>query len=183
MKGRGLSSGWQGFDMSFLERWILRSWNSLTMTGSTSRTSDPQRISWRKCLPPDMRAKSQREKPSAAWLERASQDRGPPQSTRGCRAKFPAEPPMSVPEDYWTYDSQEKLDEAIADAKSYWISQGINPQAYTDEPWGNSLRSSRRPSKEQESRKMAGAPIREGSCFLSFLTANLRAIFGRSAKV
>ena len=75
---------------------------------------------------------------------------------------------MSVHEDCWPYDSQEKLDEAIADAKSYWISQGNNPQAYTDEQ-------ARRPSKEPESRKMAGA------YFHSLLTANLRAIFRRSA--
>ena len=39
----------------------------------------------------DMKAKSQRAKPLATWLERASQDRGPPRGTRGCTAKFPAD--------------------------------------------------------------------------------------------
>ena len=47
---------------------------------------------------------------------------------------------MSVHEDYWPHDSQQKLDETIADAKSCWISQGNNPRAYTDEQWGSFLK-------------------------------------------
>ena len=40
---------------------------------------------------------------------------------------------MPVHEEYWANDSQEVLDEAVADAKSFWISQGNNPQVYSDE--------------------------------------------------
>ena len=56
---------------------------------------------------------------------------------------------MSVHEDYWPYDSQEKLDEAIADAKFYWISQNNNPQAYTDEQWGNFLKKKLKETKQR----------------------------------
>ena len=56
---------------------------------------------------------------------------------------------MSVHEDYWPYDSQEKLDEAIVDAKSYWISQGSNPQAYTDKQWGSFLKKKIKESKQR----------------------------------
>ena len=90
------------------------------------------------------------------WVARfrpgRSQDRGPPEGTRGCTAKFPADHPwrqMSVHEDYWPFDSQEKLDEAIADSKSYWISQGNKPQAYTDEQWGNFLKKKLKETKQR----------------------------------
>ena len=49
VKSRELSNGRQDFAMSFLGRWILRSWSSLTVTGSISRISDPQKSSRGKC--------------------------------------------------------------------------------------------------------------------------------------
>ena len=60
---------------------------------------------------------------------------------------------MSVHEDYWPYDSHKKLDEAIADAKSYWISQGKNPQAYTDEQWGQFLKKKLKETKQLRARE------------------------------
>ena len=59
---------------------------------------------------------------------------------------------MSVHEDYWPYDSQEKLNEAIADAKSYWISQGYNPQAHTDEQRGRFLKKKLKETKQLRAR-------------------------------
>ena len=60
---------------------------------------------------------------------------------------------MSVRADYWPCDSQDKLDEAIADAKSYWISQGNNPQAYTDEQRGQFLKKKLKETKQLRARE------------------------------
>ena len=119
------------------------------MTGCTSRTSDPQKDPMEEMSASRHESQVTEGQTFSSLVgesltgQRTSTGHKRMHSEVSSRPSMETE--MSVHEDYWPYDTQEKLD----DAKSYCISQSNNPQAYTDEQWGNFLKKTLKKKKQR----------------------------------